>query len=123
MCIPLEYSCFPLQIPQLNETQPSDLVVDMRVQSGETVLKGNNTFPLTVSAPKASQIFLQTDRHTYKPGDVVKVRILLLNDDFLAGSEQKVSLQEQRCDSSFVSKSKLPKLLLPSRFFVAGFLD
>lgn len=85
----VEYSCFQLQVPS---TETSTATVEIQIQANDVLLSGRSSNTISILSPNGKQevTFLQTDRQMYKPGDVLKIRALVVNKEFLAGEEQKV---------------------------------
>lgn len=78
-----------MQVPsQINRTGSADVEIQIKTSDG-TTLSGHTSESIPVSQLE-DVTFVQTDKQEYKPGDVLKIRIFVLNKDFLAGNEQKV---------------------------------
>lgn len=90
-----EYSCFELEVPDSNSTEHSTASIKVQIQSGSILLNEHNSKSVTL-VPKANQVvtFLQTDRQMYKPGDTIKIRVLVLHKESLSGEEQTVFLED-----------------------------
>lgn len=87
----VEHSCFEITIPSLKHAEPSYVDVQVQVQINETVESGQNQDPILIY-PNRNIVLLQTDRSIYKPGDLVKIRLLALNQDLFADNVYKVQL-------------------------------
>lgn len=85
----LEHTCFEITIPSLKHVEPSYVDVQVQVQINETVESSQNQDPILIY-PNKITVLLQTDRQIYKPGDVIKIRLLALNKELLADSTYKV---------------------------------
>ncbi|KAG5667283.1 hypothetical protein PVAND_015269 [Polypedilum vanderplanki] len=62
---------------KLNHSTDVDYILEAKTLDGES-FKSSKALNLNT---KKSSIFIQTDKATYKPGDVVKFRILMLDDE------------------------------------------
>lgn len=67
--------------------------VGIDIRANGFTLKGNNSNEILAHSHINQVTFLQTDRQTYKPGDIFKIRILILNKDGFASKEKAVVLQ------------------------------
>lgn len=89
----VEHTCFEITIPSLKHVEPSYVDVQVQLQINETVESGQNQDPILIY-PNRNTIFLQTDRQIYKPGDIIRIRLLVLNQDLLPDSMYKVEINE-----------------------------
>lgn len=67
--------------------------VSIEIRANGFTLKGNNSNEILARSHINQVTFLQTDRQTYKPRDIIKIRILILNKDGFASKEKTVVLQ------------------------------
>lgn len=87
----LDHSCFELLLSHPNETMSTEANVGIEIRANGFMLKEIKKIPVL---PRINQVtFLQTDRQIYKPGDIFKIRIFILNKDALASEEQTVVLK------------------------------
>lgn len=64
--------------------------MQVQVQVNEVVESARNLDPVLVY-PQRNTVLVQTDRQMYKPGDIVRIRLLALNEELLASSKYKVN--------------------------------
>lgn len=89
-CLVAEHTCFEIPVPFLKHTEPSYVDVQVQVQVNETVESGQNQDPVLVY-PNRNTVLIQTDREMYKPGDRIRIRLLVLNQDLFGDSKYKVT--------------------------------
>lgn len=77
-------------VPSLHPSNKEPFYINVAVTIpgiSETKL---NMYPVRFF-PRTDTLFLQTDRLKYKPGDQIRIRVFVLNEDLLPGYSHKVS--------------------------------
>ncbi|XP_044745841.1 pregnancy zone protein-like [Coccinella septempunctata] len=87
--IELEYSCFHVRVPTHNKQSPQYVSVKVQVQLDGIVYGSHNQDPVLVY-PDKMHTFIGLDRTMYKPGDQIRLRILVLDDDLLPPDQYKI---------------------------------
>lgn len=63
--------------------EPQFISVRVQVQINGEMHSAHNQDPILVYPFQQNKIFIETDRGIYKPGDIVKFRILTLNSELI----------------------------------------
>ncbi|CAG9820997.1 unnamed protein product [Phaedon cochleariae] len=89
-----EHSCFELYVPRLEIKEPTLVNVKVQVHSSSgSIQSAHNQDPIQMYANEVIKTFIDTDRGTYKPGDKVRFRVLVLNDRLLPISTKIEKIQ------------------------------
>lgn len=83
-----EHTCFNMHVPDFDLIEPQYVSIKIQVLDGNQVQSAHNQDPILMYPKESCKIFLETDRAMYKPGDLVKIRVLCLNERFLPGDSQ-----------------------------------
>lgn len=87
--IELEYTCFNVTSPTHNKNSPQYVSVKVQVQLDGIIYGSHNQDPVLVY-PDEKHTIIGLDRTMYKPGDKIRLRILILDDDLLPPDQYKI---------------------------------
>ncbi|KAL3287814.1 hypothetical protein HHI36_002274 [Cryptolaemus montrouzieri] len=87
--IETEYSCFEVKVPTHNRNSPQYVSVKVQVQLDGIVYGSHNLDPVLIY-PEKKSTFIGLDRTIYRPGDKIKLRILILTDNLLPPEQFKI---------------------------------
>lgn len=76
-------------VPLLNYKEAHYTHVQIQIMLNGSVHTAHNQDPILIY-PNKKVTFIQTDRKIYKPGDKIKIRVLVLNQDMTASKKLKV---------------------------------
>lgn len=85
-------------MPPLKIKDPQRASIHLQVQLNGTILSSHSEDPIFVY-PNKNIIFVESDRPIYKPGDNVKIRILVLTYDLKPPEQYVVSINKTIKDS------------------------
>nr|CAH7731884.1 unnamed protein product [Callosobruchus chinensis] len=78
-----EHTCFDLIVPNLQIKDPQFVSIKVQVQLNGSIQSAHNLDPIVVYPHKLIKTFIHTDRGLYKPGDKVRFRLLMLDENLL----------------------------------------
>ncbi|KAK9891011.1 hypothetical protein WA026_013344 [Henosepilachna vigintioctopunctata] len=83
------YSCFDIKVPIHKRNSPQYVSVKVQVQLDGIVYGSHNQDPVLIF-PNKEHTFIGLDRTNYKPGDRIRMRILILTHDLLPPEQYKI---------------------------------
>ncbi|CAH1996552.1 unnamed protein product [Acanthoscelides obtectus] len=78
-----EHTCFDMIVPNLPIKEPQFVSIKVQVQLNGSIQSAHNLDPIVVYPHKLVKTFIHTDRGLYKPGDKVRFRLLILDENLL----------------------------------------
>lgn len=75
-------------VPSLDPTNRESFYINVSVTIPEISETKLNMDPVRF-LPRNDTLFLQTDRLKYRPGDQIRIRVFVLNEDLLPGIRRK----------------------------------
>lgn len=85
----LEHTCFDMFVPPLNYREAHYSHIQVQIMLNGSVHAAHNQDPILIY-PNKKITFIQSDRKVYKPGDKVKIRVLVLSQELTALKKLKV---------------------------------
>lgn len=76
-------------VPPLNYKEAHYAHIQVQIMLNGTVQTAHNQDPVLIY-PNKKVTFIQSDRKIYKPGDKVKIRVLVLDPELTASKKLKV---------------------------------
>lgn len=80
-----------MYVPSLGYKEPHYARIQAQIMLNGTVQRAQNQDPILIY-PNKQVTFIQTNQKIYKPGDKVKIRVLVLDHELTASNKHKVTL-------------------------------
>ncbi|XP_076257908.1 alpha-1-macroglobulin-like isoform X1 [Rhynchophorus ferrugineus] len=83
-----DHTCFSMYVPKRNLLEPHLANVKVQVTDTHQTHTAHNLDPILMYPVEAAKVFVETDREIYKPGDLIKIRTLVIDQHFTPGASK-----------------------------------